>query len=119
MSVFLGARHGGFYIIAAAALIGLGVGIIAGYLLTGFLVGLGLGYLVYVAGSKESPGQGVSPARGNRGSYLIRVIIGLYVVASGFAIILVPRPEWPVILAVFLILAGTWLLVHGYSRGRS
>jgi hypothetical protein len=110
--------HTGFYVVPAGALIGLGIGIILGYQLTGFLAGLGLGYLVFISGSGTSsryPESSGTPARHNR-SYLVQVCIGLYIIASGFAIIWVPRSEWPDILAVFLVLAGLWFVVHGYYR---
>lgn len=118
MSAEQRARHSGFYVIPAGGLIGLGTGIILGYQLTGFLVGLGLGYLVFIAGPGTRalyPGQSGNPARLN-GSYLVRVVIGLYIILSGFAIIWVPRSEWPNILAIFLVLAGVWFVVHGYYR---
>jgi hypothetical protein len=118
MSAEQRARHSGFYVIPAGGLIGLGIGIILGYQLTGFLVGLGLGYLVFITGSEgrtRSPDAPGTKSRYN-GSYLIRLAIGLYIIVSGFAIIWVPRPEWPNILAVFLVLAGVWFMVHGYYR---
>ena len=121
MSAEQKARHGGFYVIPAGGLIGLGIGIILGYQFTGFLAGLGLGYLVFIAGSGNHTGyteQSGSPVRRD-GSYLIRVVIGLYIIVSGFAIIWVPRSEWPNILAGFLILAGLWFIVHGHYRSRS
>ena len=121
MSMEQRARHCGFYVIPAGGLIGLGVGIILGYQFTGFLAGVGLGYLVFTAGSGNCPGyqdQSGTPVRCH-GSYLVRVIIGLYIIASGFAIIWVPRSEWPTILAIFLVLTGVWFIVHGYYRGRS
>ncbi|MEI6292892.1 MAG: hypothetical protein WCP36_04380 [Methanomicrobiales archaeon] len=120
MSAEQRARHSGFSLIPAGGLIGLGIGIILGYQLTGFLAGVGLGYLAFVAGSGahawyQDPSG--APARYN-GSYLVRVVIGLYIIASGFVIIWVPRSEWPEILAVFLVLAGVWFVVHGYYRDR-
>jgi len=121
MSMEQRVRHGGFYVIPAGGLIGLGIGIILGYQLTGFLAGLGLGYLVFIAGSVKHAGytdQSGTPVR-HDGSYLVRMVIGLYIIASGFAIIWVPRSEWPDILAIFLVLAGVWFIVHGHYRGRS
>ncbi len=121
MSMEQRARHCGFYVIPAGGLIGLGIGIILGYQFTGFLAGVGLGYLVFTAGSGNYQGyqdQSGTPVRRDL-SYLVRVIIGLYIIASGFAIIWVPRSEWPNILAIFLVLSGVWFIVHGYYRGRS
>ncbi|MEI7434577.1 MAG: hypothetical protein WCJ93_10035 [Methanomicrobiales archaeon] len=112
-------RHAGFYVIPAGGLIGLGIGIILGYQLTGFLAGLGLGYLVFVGGPRTD--QAYQDPSGSHvpinGSYLVRLVIGLYIIVSGFAIIWVPRSEWPNILAIFLVLTGVWFVVHGYKRG--
>ena len=121
MSAEQKARHGGFYVIPAGGLIGLGIGIIIGYQFTGFLAGLGLGYLVFIAGSGNRAGYRGQPGTPVRrdGSYLVRFAIGLYIVVSGFAIIWIPRSEWPTILAVFLVLVGVWFIVHGYFRSRS
>ena len=121
MSIEQRARHGGFYVIPAGGLIGLGIGIILGYQFTGFLAGLGLGYLVFTARSGNYTGyqdQSGTPVRRDV-SYLVRVVIGLYIIASGFAIIWVPRSEWPDILAIFLVLAGVWFIVNGHYRSRS
>jgi hypothetical protein len=120
MSADQRARQSGFYVIPAGGLIGLGIGIILGYQLTGFLAGLGLGYLVFIAGSgSRMMYQGPSGTHSRyNGSYLVRVIIGLYIISSAFAIIWVPRSEWPDILAIFLVLTGVWFVVHGYYRDR-
>lgn len=114
------ARHNGFYVIPAGGLIGLGIGIILGYQLTGFLAGLGLGYMVFTAGSGTRMMYQDDSGTHTRynGSYLVRMIIGLYIIASAFAIIWVPRSEWPNILAIFLVLAGVWFVIHGYYRDR-
>lgn len=120
MSIEQRTRHGGFYLVPAGGLIGLGIGIILGYQLTGFLAGVGLGYLLFTGGPGRDPGyrdQSGNPAPYN-GSYLVRLVIGLYIIASGFTIIWVPRSEWPSILAVFLVLSGIWFFVNGYYRGR-
>jgi hypothetical protein len=124
MSMEQRARHGGFYLVPAGGLIGFGIGIILGYQLTGFLAGLGLGYLLFTGGPERDPGyqdQSGNPAPRNapcNSSYLVRLVIGLYIIASGFAIIWVPRSEWPNILAIFLVLTGVWFFAHGYYRGR-
>lgn len=119
MSTELKSRQSRFLIIPAGALIGLGTGIIAGYLLTGFLAGLGAGYLIYTGAPGNQSGYpgGPLPSR-YEGTYIIRIVIGIYIVISGFAIIWIPKSEWAIILAVFLIFAGIFLLMHGHSRGR-
>jgi len=120
MSIEPRTRHVGFYIIPAGGLIGLGIGIIFGYQLTGFFAGLGLGYLVFVSGSGKYtgyPGSSGIPERYDW-SYLVRLVLGLYIIVSGFALIWVPRSEWPDLLAIFLVLAGIWFIVHGYCRRR-
>jgi hypothetical protein len=120
MSIEQRTRRGGFYLVPAGGLIGLGIGIILGYQLTGFLAGLGLGYLLFTGVYGRDPGY--PDPSGNtapfRGSYLVMLVIGLYIIASGFAIIWVPRSDWPNILAIFLVLAGAWFFVHGYYRRR-
>ncbi len=120
MSIERRACHGGFYLIPAGGLIGLGIGIILGYQFTGFLAGLGLGYLVFIVGSGRDTGY--TDQSGNpvpyKWSYLVSLVIGLDIIVSGFAIIWVPRTEWPNLLAIFLVLTGVWFIVHGFYRGR-
>jgi hypothetical protein len=57
---------------------------------------------------------GRTPAIG--GQRLILLLIGLYIISAGIAIIWIPRELWQNIAAVFFILTGIWFIVRGYSR---
>jgi asparagine N-glycosylation enzyme membrane subunit Stt3 len=112
-------RHRGFFLVPAGILIGLGIGMILGYQISGLIIGLGTGFLLSIARRREP-----QPAfQGSTGvktrpdvAHLVLVIIALYIIFSGIAIIWVPRTRWPYISAVFLILAGIWVVSRGYYR---
>jgi hypothetical protein len=114
-----GRRHGGFFLIPAGALIGLGLGILVGYMWTGLLIGLGGGFLIFVtdkpagAPDENGPGQPTKPGA----SLVLLLIAGTYIMVSGIAIVLVPKSVWPDIVAGFLLLLGVWFIVRGFARG--
>jgi hypothetical protein len=104
-------RHRGF-IIPAGILIGLGLGILAGYAFPGFLIGLGLGLI----GSELLPrfmrSLGSDPGNGN----MTTLLIGAFLVFIGIGTVWAPAAIWPYAIAGFFILAGVWLLVRGFSH---
>ncbi len=109
-------RHGGVFLIPAGALIGLGLGILAGYMWTGLLIGLGGGFLIFVTDrpGRASAGMGQAPPPG--AADILLLFAGIYIVLSGIAIIIVPNPLWPDIAAGFLLLLGVWFIARGTSR---
>jgi hypothetical protein len=103
------------FIVPAGILIGLGVGLLVDYLLSGFFVGLGLGLICselfrLVERSRET--ESTQPA----GANVTTLLIGTFLVFIGFGIILAPAAIWPYAIAGFLILTGIWFLVRGFLR---
>jgi F0F1-type ATP synthase assembly protein I len=103
------------FIVPAGILIGLGVGLLVDYLLSGFFVGLGLGLICselfrLVERSRET--ESTQPA----GANVTTLLIGTFLVFIGFGIVLAPAAIWPYAIAGFLILTGIWFLVRGFLR---
>jgi hypothetical protein len=106
-------RQSGF-IVPAGILIGLGVGLLVDHTGSGFLVGLGLGLigselLSFLRRSRE--GECTLPG----GANVTTLLTGTFLAFIGISIVLVPAAIWPYAIAGFLILAGTWFLVRGFS----
>ena len=103
-------RHGRQFFIPAGVLIGLGVGLIAGYAAAGILIGLGLGFLA--SGIFRLPSEPAgSPAPCCRGGgRWMSVVIGLFFVLIGAALVWAPANFWiyiwPYGVGVLLILTG-------------
>ena len=107
-------RYSGF-IVPAGILIGLGVGLIVDYLLSGFFVGLGLGLICselfrLIEKSREAESTQTG------GVNVTTLLIGTFLVFIGFGIVLAPAAIWPYAIAGFLILTGIWFLVRGFLR---
>lgn len=100
--------HKGFFLVPAGILIGLGAGILLGYLVSGLIIGFGLGFLGSAASARPVP-------YGNP-AHLWLLVIGVYIVVAGVVINWIPRTEWPDIAAVFLIIIGIWVVIRGYAR---
>jgi hypothetical protein len=103
------------FIVPAGILIGLGIGLLVDYLLSGFFVGLGLGLICselfrLVERSRET--ESTQPA----GANVTTLLIGTFLVFIGFGIVLAPAAIWPYAIAGFLILTGIWFLVRGFLR---
>ncbi len=103
-------HHGKHFFIPAGVLIGLGVGLIAGYPGAGVLIGLGLGLI----GSAFQNGECAAPSRCSH--QWISVIVGLFLILVGIATVWSPPNFWPYIAAVFLIALGVWFLARGVIR---
>jgi hypothetical protein len=111
-------RHGGYMLIPAGVLLGLGIGLLAGYPGSGVLIGLGLGFV----GSAVLARPMAGPA-GEEGAYRpsprprgVLAIIGAFLVLVGIGIIWAPLKFWPVIVSLFLILLGIWFLYRAVSH---
>jgi hypothetical protein len=107
-------RYSGF-IVPAGILIGLGVGLLVDYLLSGFFVGLGLGLICselfrLIEKSREAESTQTG------GSNVTTLLIGTFLVFIGFGIVLAPAAIWPYAIAGFLILTGIWFLVRGFFK---
>jgi hypothetical protein len=103
------------FIVPAGILIGLGVGLLAGYLLSGFFVGLGLGLICSeLFRLIEKTREAESTQTG--GMNVTTLLIGTFLVFIGFGIVLAPAAIWPYAIAGFLILTGIWFLVRGFLR---
>jgi uncharacterized membrane protein HdeD (DUF308 family) len=112
-------RHGRHFLVVAGALIGLGAGLIAGHPLPGILIGLGLGF---IAQGFLKPVEGTAPDSAapscSHGSRWISVVIGLFIIIVGFAIIWAPRNFWPYIIGIFLIVLGIMVAAKRLGKGR-
>ena len=109
-------RHGGYMLIPAGVLLGLGIGLLAGYPGSGVLIGLGLGFIGSAVLARQGPGpageEGTNgPSPRPRG---FLAIIGAFLVIVGIGIIWAPREFWPYLVAIFLILLGVWFLYRAF-----
>ena len=107
-------RHYGF-IIPSGILIGLGVGLFAGFPGSGVLIGLGSGFLAVgliplVKRLRKS--EGSSP----EGKNVALLLLGAFMVFTGIGIAWSPIALWPYAIAAFLIFLGIWFLVRGFYR---
>jgi len=100
-------RHGRNFLVVAGALIGLGAGLIAGHPLPGILIGLGLGFIAqgFLKPVQEKAPDSAAPCC-SHGSRWNSVVIGLFMIIVGVAIIWAPRDLWPYIVGIFLIVLG-------------
>jgi len=109
-------RHGGYMLIPAGVLLGLGIGLLAGYPGSGVLIGLGLGFIgsAVLAQQRSAPAgeEGThGPSPRPRG---FLAIIGAFLVLVGIGIVWAPLRFWPVIVSLFLILLGAWFLYRAF-----
>ena len=103
------------FIVPAGILIGLGVGLLVDYLLSGFFVGLGLGLIgseLLPLVRKSRDGECTQP----KGTNVTTLLIGSFLSFIGIGIVLVPAAIWPYAIAGFLILTGIWFLVRGFYK---
>jgi hypothetical protein len=107
-------RHNGF-IVPAGILIGLGVGLLVDYLVSGFFIGLGFGLIgseLFRLFEKSHENETTQPAGANVTTFLI----GTFLVFIGIGIVVAPAAIWPYAIAGFLILTGIWFLVRGFFK---
>ncbi len=103
------------FTVPAGILIGLGVGLLADHLFSGFLTGLGLGLIgaeLLARIRKSRNAEGTRAA----GTNMTTLFIGAFLTFAGISFVWAPVVVWPYALAGFLILMGTWFLVRGISR---
>jgi hypothetical protein len=109
-------RHRGPFLIPAGVLIGLGIGLLVNQAGAGVLIGLGLGFLgsalVPVIPTDE-PAH--APMRGPRWG---PVLIGVFLVLVGLAIVSGVVLPWTYIIAILLILIGIGFIARGFGRMR-
>lgn len=104
--------HGHYGFIPAGVLIGLGVGLLAGYPGSGVLIGLGLGFLATGIADAVKQASG-TPAEGTN---VGMPLLGILMIIIGIGIVWAPADLWPYIIAGFLILLGVWVLIGGFHR---
>jgi len=113
-------RHGGVFLVPAGALIGLSLGILAGYMVTGLLIGLGAGFIAVIMDRPgrelKALGEGYPPPAG--AADIVLFFTGIYIVLSGIAITIVPNFLWPEIAAGFFLLLGAWFVARGMTGRR-
>jgi hypothetical protein len=105
------------FFIPAGVLIGLGAGLIAGYLGSGILIGLGVGFLAQALFKRfESPATDSAVLCCGLDNRWISVVIGLFMIVIGVGIIRSPANLWPYIIGIFLIVLG--IMVAAISLGK-
>jgi small-conductance mechanosensitive channel len=104
---------GGFLIIAGL-LIGFGVGLLTGYPGSGFLIGTGLGFLgaTFINPVERVDRVAIVQVSTPRSRYMV-ALTGIVLVVFGLGIVLA---LWPYIIAVLIILAGFFVLFHGFAK---
>ena len=103
------------FIVPAGILIGLGVGLLVDYLISGFFVGLGLGLICSELFRLIEKSREIESTQ-TGGVNVTTLLIGTFLVFIGFGIVLAPAAIWPYAIAGFLILTGIWFLVRGFLR---
>ena len=103
--------------IPAGILIGLGLGLLAGYPGSGVLIGLGLGFIGTALMKMKAPPETGDGTQGyyRRSSPAILALIGIFMICLGIGIVWTPLTVWPVLAALLLILLGVWILYRGFS----
>lgn len=108
-------RHGRYGFIPAGVLIGLGVGLLAGYPGSGVLIGLGIGFLATgLADTVRKSPEAAGPHQG--GMNVAMLLLGVFMILIGIGLVWAPAALWPYAIAGFLILIGIWFLVRGFYR---
>lgn len=111
-------HHGrAFMFIPAGTLIGLGIGLLAGYPGSGVLIGLGLGFIGMALMKTRAPPEAGDTTQGyyRRSSPIILALIGIFMICLGIGIVWTPLTLWPILAALFLILLGIRILYRGFS----
>ncbi|MGD0535139.1 MAG: hypothetical protein ABR999_06810 [Methanoregula sp.] len=107
-------RYWGYILIISGVLIGFGLGLLAGYPGPGVLTGLGLGFFVsaFINPVERVDRVEVVPASARR-LHWVNALAGIFFIIFGLGIVF---SLFPYIVAVFIILLGTWLIVHGFAK---
>jgi len=109
-------RHGGYLLIPAGALIGLGAGMLVGQPGAGVLIGLGLGLLAaaFVPAGGRLP-EGAVPGHMS-GPRWTQAMVGVFLMLVGLAVIWGPALPWTTIIAVLIIVLGLGFIARGFGR---
>ncbi|MFY9799796.1 MAG: hypothetical protein WAK10_00950 [Methanoregula sp.] len=104
-------------LVPAGLLIGLGIGMLAGYPGPGLMIGLGLGFIgSAILKPKGYPGgDAAAPARYG-GSRWMPALIGIFFIILGISMVWAPENFWPYIGAGFLILLGIWFVARSFGK---
>ncbi|WP_292426182.1 hypothetical protein [Methanoregula sp.] len=107
-------RYWGYILIISGALIGSGLGLLAGYPGPGVLTGLGLGFFgsAFINPVERVDRVEVVPASARRLRW-VNALIGTFFIVFGMGIV---WALFPYIIAVFIILLVIWILVHGFAK---
>ncbi len=109
-------RHGRHAFIPAGIFLGLGVGILLGYVVPGVLIGLGLGFLAssfFAYREAADTGDGSLPSGRHAEMVWPPVLIGIFLILLGIGIVWAPAMVWPYLFAALLILIGIGFLYRG------
>lgn len=106
-------RRGRRSLVPAGLLIGLGVGLLVGYVLATGLIGLGLGFLGSAVVNTQQRTSDEDGSSSHKHGFGI-AIVGIFFIIFGILIVWAPVLIWPYIGAAFLILLGIGILVHSF-----
>ena len=103
--------------IPAGILIGLGIGLLAGYPASGVLIGLGLGFLAAAfVPLKEPAEEATSCTSWKAGKNLVLFILGIFFIIIGIGLVVAPPYIWTYLIPLFLILLGIWFAIRAFTR---
>jgi hypothetical protein len=113
-----GAHHQRGLLVPAGLLIGLGIGLLAGYPAQGLMIGLGLGFIgsAFLKPKERSAGGEATPYHMHHESRLLPALLGAFFIILGVSMVWAPENFWPYIGAGFVILLGIWLIARSFGR---
>ena len=104
-------------LVPAGLLIGLGVGLLAGYPGPGLMIGLGFGFIASAFLKSAGRPAGDAAAAGmHQGSRWMPGLLGIFFIILGFSMVWAPENFWPYIGAGFLILIGIWFIARSFGK---
>jgi hypothetical protein len=104
-------------LIPAGLLIGLGIGLLAGYAASGLMIGLGLGFIgSALLKPREHPAADAAAPGWRHGSRWMPVLLGIFFIILGVSMVWAPQNFWPYIGAGFLILVGIWFIARSFGK---
>lgn len=112
-------RHGGHAFIPAGIFIGLGMGIVLGYVVPGVLIGLGLGFLAssFMSSREEpDPAADARPSGGFMEKKWMPIVFGVFLILVGIGLVWAPLLAWPYLFAAFLIVIGIGFFLRGLRK---
>jgi hypothetical protein len=112
-------RHRGAGFIPAGIFIGLGAGILFDHLVSGMLIGLGLGFIIsaLVSGHEDQESSaGTTDPYGFMKRDWTMILLGIFIMLVGIALVWAPLLVWPYIFAAFFILIGIGFVLRGLRK---